>query len=353
MAAPPEVLVQSIDWPAGRPEAAPAEMDAPTRGVPGLCRAGTALALALLAFFALSCSGNAQQLLATGGRPNNPLLWRVEAPGEGGGTLYLLGSVHMGTPAMQDLGPVVSEAFERTEELVVEVDLSNLDPVETAVMMQRHGSLSDGVQLRDVIRPETHALLTGYLDQRGLPGAAFETMKPWWVSTLVAVMGFEDAGLDGRLGVDQAFIDRAGEKPIVPLETFESQLAMLSGLDWEVQDLMLEDSLLKSGEMALHSEMIVESWRLGDEAELERILFEDLEATPALEPLYQVMFYDRNERMAELLVELSRDGIPRFVVLGAGHMVGSRGIPALLTAAGFRVEQIGGRNLERIPDAAP
>jgi uncharacterized protein YbaP (TraB family) len=341
----------SIDRSAERPEGPPRGAEALTRAAPG--RAGTALALALLAFLALGCSGKAQHLMATGGRPNDPLLWRAEAPGEGGGALYLLGSVHMGTPAMQNLGPVVSDAFGRTEELVVEVDLSSLDPVETAVLMHRHGSFVDGVQLRDVIRPETHALLIEYLEERALSPAAFETMMPWLVATMVAVMGFEDAGLDGRLGVDQAFIDQAGEKPIVPLETFESQLAMLSGLDWEIQDLMLEDSLLKSGEMALQSAMIVESWRLGDEAELERILFEDLESTPALEPLYQVMFYDRNVRMTRLLVELSGDGIPRFVVLGAGHMVGSRGVPALLAAEGFRVEQIGGRSVEGMPNATP
>jgi uncharacterized protein YbaP (TraB family) len=254
---------------------------------------------------------------------------------------------------MQDLGAVVSDAFGQTEELVVEVDISNLDPLDTAVLMRRHGSFSGEERLSDVIRPETHALLVDYLEARGLSAAEFETLQPWLISTMVAVMEFEEAGLDDRLGVDKAFIDQAGDKPIVPLETFESQLAMLSSLDWEIQDLMLEDSLLKSDEMQLHSDRIVESWRLGDEAGLERILFEDLESTPALEPLYQVMFYDRNERMAELLVELARDGTSRFVVLGAGHMVGSRGIPALLAAEGFRVEQIGGRSPKRSPRAEP
>jgi uncharacterized protein YbaP (TraB family) len=308
----------------------------------------------LLALLALGCPAKIQPELAPlPAHANDPLLWQADAPGEAGGRLYLMGSVHMGTPAMQDMGAVVSDAFARSEELVVEVDISNLDPVETAVLMQRHGSFSDESQLGDVVRPETHALLTDYLAARGLPTAAFETMKPWLVSTMVAVMEFEDAGLDGRLGVDQAFIDQAGEKPIVPLETFESQISMLSGLDLEIQDLMLEDSLLKSGEMQQHSNRIVESWRFGDEVELERILFEDLDTTPALAPFYQVMFYDRNERMTELLVELSRDGIPRFVVLGAGHMVGEQGVPALLAVEGFRVEQIGGRRPNGNPRAEP
>jgi len=331
MAVPLEALPRSIDRSAERPETVR----------PGARRA--AFATALLALLALGCTGAIPAPWSTPEPPNDPLFWRAEAPEPGGGTLYLLGSVHMGTPAMAELGPVVSEAFAASEELVVEVDLSNLDAVESAVLMQRHGSFVGEQRLRDVIRPETHARLTEYLEERGLPPNAFETLKPWLVSTMVAVMGFEDAGLDGSLGVDQAFIDQAGDKPIVPLETFESQLEMLAGLDWEIQDLMLADSLAQSGEMDVESEKIVESWRIGDEAGLEDILFEDLETTPALAPLYQVMFYDRNERMTERLVELARDGAKRFVVLGAGHMVGSQGIPTLLAARGFRVEQIGGR----------
>jgi hypothetical protein len=298
---------------------------------------------ALLAVSALACATEARHLAATQGRPNSPLLWRAQGPGAEAGTFYLLGSVHMGTPAMSNLGEVVSDAYERTEELVVEVDLSSLDPVNTSLLMQRHGVLAEGRRLSDVVRPETHAMLVEYLEGRGMSPELFELLMPWLVSTMVAVMEFEDAGLEGRLGVDQAFIDRAdGAKPIVALETFESQLSMLAALDWEIQDLMLDDALRKAGEMKLQSELIVESWRLGDEDGLEKVLFQDLEDTPALAPLYQVLFYDRNERMTELLVDLARDGTPRFVVLGAGHMVGSRGIPALLAAEGFRVEQIGG-----------
>jgi uncharacterized protein YbaP (TraB family) len=44
--------------------------------------------------------------------------------------------------------------------------------------------------------------------------------------------------------------------------------------------------------------------------------------------------------MAARLVELARDGRTRFVVLGAGHLVGARGIPARLAEQGFVVERL-------------
>ena len=46
--------------------------------------------------------------------------------------------------------------------------------------------------------------------------------------------------------------------------------------------------------------------------------------------------------MANRLAELGGDGKTRFVVLGAGHLVGDRGLPALLSRRGYRVSRVGG-----------
>jgi uncharacterized protein YbaP (TraB family) len=56
--------------------------------------------------------------------------------------------------------------------------------------------------------------------------------------------------------------------------------------------------------------------------------------------------------MTARLVELARDGKTRFVVLGAGHMVGSRGIPAQLAEQGFAVEKIASQPAAAAPDTA-
>jgi uncharacterized protein YbaP (TraB family) len=41
--------------------------------------------------------------------------------------------------------------------------------------------------------------------------------------------------------------------------------------------------------------------------------------------------------MRDALVRLMADGRTRFCVVGSGHLVGTRGIPALLAADGHRV----------------
>jgi uncharacterized protein YbaP (TraB family) len=44
--------------------------------------------------------------------------------------------------------------------------------------------------------------------------------------------------------------------------------------------------------------------------------------------------------MTQRLASLSRDGRLRFAVVGVAHLVGERGIPALLLDYGFRVERV-------------
>ena len=67
---------------------------------------------------------------------------------------------------------------------------------------------------------------------------------------------------------------------------------------------------------------------------------------------YASFFWQRNAAMTARLVELARDGQTRFVVLGAGHMLGAKGIPALLAQRGFVVERVIPGAAARLPDAA-
>ena len=60
---------------------------------------------------------------------------------------------------------------------------------------------------------------------------------------------------------------------------------------------------------------------------------------PELKVFYEKVIFERNERMAERLGVLAQDGRLRFAVIGAGHLVGPRGIPALLHAQGFRIQR--------------
>jgi hypothetical protein len=89
------------------------------------------------------------------------------------------------------------------------------------------------------------------------------------------------------------------------------------------------------------------AWRCGDGAALDAMLGEMVAENPQLAGFYEATVYERNSRMADgveaVLAEVDR----AFVVVGALHLVGARGIPALLEQAGYEVEQL------RMEPAAP
>jgi hypothetical protein len=177
--------------------------------------------------------------------------------------------------------------------------------------------------------------------------------KPWFIAQLVLITELQREGFDPELGVDQVFIDQASaEKSIIGLETIAAQCAMLDSLSLELQELMLKDTLLRIDDLEDSTRRLLAAWSGGDEGELERQIFEPLEEVPELEEYYDALIWRRNTSMAARLVELAGDGQTRFVVLGAGHMVGPKGIPAQLAAQGFAVERIRVRATPAEPDAA-
>ena len=69
-------------------------------------------------------------------------------------------------------------------------------------------------------------------------------------------------------------------------------------------------------------------------------MFRPLEDSPEFEVFYELVFFRRNEQMAIGLENLGRDGRSRFVVIGAGHLLGDRSVPARLAQRGYRIERI-------------
>jgi uncharacterized protein YbaP (TraB family) len=294
-----------------------------------------ALALALLALPA--CAGPA----AAPRESAAPALWRADASDEQSGTLYLLGSVHVGGAAGYDLGDAVDAAWQRSDELVVEVDLTRTTPQELVSLSRLYGSLAPPLTLADVVSSETLGQLDAYLALRGLDRDAFVQLKPWYISFTIVQVELQLAGYGAEQGVDRLLMERArGHKPIVGLETVASQLETMDRLPASLQELMLKDTLARVDGFPTETARLFDAWRRGDEAQLEALVFQPLDEFPELEVFYDLVFFQRNASMAASLVELGSDGRTRFVVLGAGHMLGQQGVPAQLARRGYRVTRV-------------
>jgi len=276
-----------------------------------------------------------------GSRTPAPLMWRADQR-DSGGVLYLFGSIHFEIESAPQFAAEIEAAYTRSDELVVEIDVSDAAGSEFATGTDARGLLEPPTKLADVLSPRTLERLEQYLLERGLPFSFVEGMKPWYVTNLLVLMELREGGYEAEHGVDRHFIQRSGGKPIVELETASEQLDVLDRLPPQIQDSMLWDALNRSPDFDRATDQLIAAWRRGDERTLQELVFRPIREDADFELFYDSIFFRRNEAMAWRLAELASDGKMRFAVVGAGHMLGPRGIPSLLCDRRFEVRRVSG-----------
>jgi uncharacterized protein YbaP (TraB family) len=299
------------------------------------------LLLVLLIALSAGCATTQSSTPAASTSPSRrAFLWEVTRPGAPDRPLYLAGSVHVGQPGQFSLPPSLEAAFARAQALVVEVDSGRLDEGQMQGLVMQLGLYPPWDGLSAHLSDETKALLPAALERVGLAPAAVERMRPWMLSTFLAVFELQKSGYDSKGGVDHMLLERArGKKRILELETAESQLRTLASFPEELQDLMLRDQL-KGGELtAVGLAQMATAWEGGNPDALARVVFERAK-DPVFRPLYEQLFYARNRRMADKVASLLDAPEVHFVVVGAGHLVGPEGIPALLQQRGLTARQL-------------
>ncbi len=272
-------------------------------------------------------------------------LWEVEG-GPPGAAAWLLGSVHMARPDLR-LDPAVEAAFAESATLVVELDLRELDDAQSRDLVLQNGTLPEGERLEAQVSPETWQAFSDLLERNGQSPAAYQRFEPWVAMLVASTLLAAEQDLSGEHGVDLALLERAGDREVVPLETLAFQLSLFDDLTLEQQARLLESLVLETRSGAETLGILYEAWELGDTDAVAALVFGSSEEEPELAALQERIFVDRNRAMADRIEELLQEPQPDgdvFVVVGAGHMVGDRGIPALLEGRGHRV-----RRVERSP----
>jgi uncharacterized protein YbaP (TraB family) len=267
-------------------------------------------------------------------------LWEVARPDGDGGVAHVLGSVHLSEHELR-FDPAVDRALDAADTLVLEIAPEDLDPVGLASLSVEKGHFPDGRTLDRAVAPDTWRLLAERVAEYGLPLASFRRMEPWFALLTLQNVALQREGYAIEHGVESQLAQDAQEdgKPTQGLETPEEQLAVFDALPPDLQERQLREFLEQDGGNGDVS-LLLEVWRKGDDAWLEQELFGELVRDPSLAPFYELFYFDRNARMARGIAERVDAGGRWFVAVGAGHVVGARGIPSLLARHGYRVRRV-------------
>jgi len=274
---------------------------------------------------------------ATAGNQEHPVtLWHIAGETN---SIYLLGSIHLLREQDHPLPGVIDKAYGDADVIVMEIDMDDLDPVYTQAAFNRAGVLQDGTTLRDLLGEEAFAAASEAAAAIDIPLDMLAKSEPWLAAITVELMLLYRIGFNPALGVEMTMTQRAAAdgKPIEGLETIDEQLAFLDGLPIDAQREMLLQVLSEGAAMSESIGDLIEAWHHGDTATLEDAL---LSSAAGLEELNEILINSRNRRWAETISTWLDDEQDYLIVVGALHLVGEQGVPALLEKRGFGIHQL-------------
>jgi uncharacterized protein YbaP (TraB family) len=132
---------------------------------------------------------------------------------------------------------------------------------------------------------------------------------------------------------------RDTHKAIEALETADSQLRVFSSFSDELQDQLLLSTLLDASKATEILDRTLAAWSSGNTEAMDDLINRDARDHPVLQPLMETMFYERNDAMTRKIEKFLETGKTYFVAVGAGHLVGERGIVNQLRRKDYTVEQ--------------
>ena len=281
-----------------------------------------ALLPALLALAAAACGQSDPS------PPAKPALWEIAGPQGTEG--YLFGTIHALPDDARWDTPRMDAAFEDSDILVVEI--ADFD---VAQVFARLATTRGSGPLSARVSPRLRGDMAALSDSLGGIEPRFVDMEDWAAALTLASLLSES---DPENGVDRALIDRAGSaKPVRELEGAEAQLRMFDTMPAAQQRALLDSVVEDYADGATQDDELRDYWLAGDMEAIRRDLAKDIARHPEL---YRRLMSDRNIAMDRKLAPMLARAPKPFVAVGAAHMVGETGLPALLARRGYTVSRI-------------
>ena len=262
-------------------------------------------------------------------------LWRVR---DGAGTVFIAGSLHQLRRDRAGLPPSYGLAYGEAERLAMELDMDALSPAALAGELVARALDPNGRSLRDGLPAAAWRSLQPRLAGLGLPEAAIDRFEPWAVALLLASAEFlqrgysPDSGVEGQLQARAA----ADRKPIDGLETPAQQFELFDGLPRTDQVQLLEVTLKELDWIGPRLDALEAAWRAGDLPRLEALLLGDYRQRP---DLHERLVVRRNAAWVAPVRGFLRRPDDTLVVVGLMHLLGDRGLIALLRQQGLKPER--------------
>jgi uncharacterized protein YbaP (TraB family) len=264
----------------------------------------------------------------------HPALWTVHGKT---GTAYLLGSIHLLPPNVAWHTPETDAAMNASDVFAFEIPLDDSTQAATNAFIAAHGTLPAGTTLPALLPPAALKDYQAALAQAHLPPQALDDKRPWLASLVLQVAQMMQQHYSPEGGIDRQNAAFAGAhgKQLRYFETVDQQLALFAPPDQnlEVKEFALDLKSMRDEKVTAGA--MVDAWAQGDVRSLDRLMNSDLAKVPGAKKL---LLDDRNKAWVAKLDSWLAEPHTYFITVGAAHLTGSGGVPALLRKKGYVVE---------------
>lgn len=264
--------------------------------------------------------------------PARPALWQVDGPG--GERAWLFGTIHALPEPVEWRSPLIEASLAQSDRLIVEVAAVGDDAAIARTFAQLANS-PGMAPLEMRIDPSDRGELQLDLDTAGLAAGSLDGMETW-AAALALQQGLSaKSGNDNRHGIDRALAS-SYRGPIEEFEGARAQLAIFDRLaESDQRDLLL--AVLRGGDPREESRRLAQAWSQGNVELIAEALSGEMLSDPELR---DALLVGRNRAwVAQLEARLKARAKP-FVAVGAAHLAGPEGLPAMLNARGYSVRRL-------------
>lgn len=259
----------------------------------------------------------------------NSLLWKVSGNGLASDS-YLFGTLHATCDAT--LSNKVVEAFNQTEQLALELDMSDQS---LQMKMAQQMYIPDGKTILDFMTEEEFEMLSKNLESKlmGMNLAMLQNVKPLFINMMLIPAVLECPQQAYDLSLLQ--LAQTNDIPIIGLEEVEDQMNALSAISIEDQVKELLEATENDFEKSKKElREMLSLYNSEDILGLETYMKENKSSLTAnIEDLLD----KRNENWIPIIEKMIKEK-PSFFGFGALHLAGEKGVIQLLRNQGYQVE---------------
>jgi uncharacterized protein len=268
----------------------------------------------------------------------NSLLWKISGKGLKNAA-YLYGTIHIIPVKDFFLTDSTLAAFNQAESVAFEFNLKKEMRLLPQLRLMLDTRMKGDTTLDMLLSEDDYELVRTKVTSQRIPMKLIERVKPMFISDIVN-QNFNDTKKEQMTSYEMEFLSRAKQqrKKVTGLETAKYQVSVFDSIPYQMQAQMLVDELRNAdnNQSSREYKRLVRIYKKQDLEMLEKLT---ITTTDELAGFNSILLDTRNRNWIPVMERLMLKK-KMFFAVGAAHLVGEKGVVALLRRQGYTLTAV-------------